>query len=56
MRVCKGGLRTEMAIECILFDLGGVLVELHEEQALMEMCPGLRSREEVREAWFASRG
>lgn len=43
-----------MNTQCILFDLGGVLVELHEELALMEMCPDLDSPEKVREAWFAS--
>ncbi|MEX0330825.1 MAG: HAD family hydrolase [Puniceicoccaceae bacterium] len=43
-----------MEIKCILFDLGGVLVELKEEEALMEMCPGLANPEAVREAWFAS--
>ena len=43
-----------MKTKCILFDLGGVLVELHEERALMAMCPGLDNPAKVREAWFAS--
>jgi len=38
----------------ILFDLGGVLVELLEERTLMELCPHLNNRNEVHDAWVAS--
>jgi putative hydrolase of the HAD superfamily len=41
-------------IRCILFDLGGVLAELHEEKALMAMCPHLSDRNAVHDAWVAS--
>lgn len=43
-----------MATRCILFDLGGVLAELHEEKALMHMCPRLTDRDAVHDAWVAS--
>jgi putative hydrolase of the HAD superfamily len=43
-----------MEIRCILFDLGGVLVELLEEKALMQMCPHLEDRNQVHDAWVAS--
>ena len=43
-----------MPVKCILFDLGGVLVELLEERALMRMCPHLQDRNQVHDAWVGS--
>jgi putative hydrolase of the HAD superfamily len=43
-----------MLVKCILFDLGGVLVELLEERALMRLCPHLEDRNQVHDAWVGS--
>ncbi len=42
-------------MKCILFDLGGVLIELWGEVPLLRMCPHLKSKSALHEAWVSTR-